>query len=106
MTQVARPVLTFLNNMYPSEPAEEVQERRLADNLRPVDLRTLAAKPETNFSAPASAGRKKKTSVSVQYTAEKADIERIKNKVGHPDWSAGAVGRFTFERYLKVEFSE
>ena len=71
-----------------------------------MDLQALTAKPEANFSAPAILARKRKTTVSVQYSAEKADIERIKNKVGHPEWSAGAVGKFTFDRYLRVEFSE
>lgn len=111
MAQLARPVLTFLNRMYPSDPAPEIQERKLADGLQPVPLHILAEKAETAnprkvFSTAPSLRHAKRTTVSVQYRAEKADIERIKNKIGHPDWGAGSVGRYTFERYMKVEFSE
>ena len=44
--------------------------------------------------------------MNVQYKAEKADIDRIKTKLGQPKWGAGSVGRYTFEYYLKAELPE
>ena len=106
MTKVAKPVLTFLNQMYPSEPAEDINERRLADALKAADVRVLVDRNKPIFVVPARIRSKKKSTVKVQYDAELADIRRVQRKVNKPSLGAGAVGRLTFEYYLKMECSE
>lgn len=104
MTTLARPVLTFLNNMYPSEPAEDVEERALADKLKAVDVRTVAAKPSAAFRA--KIVRIESKNVSIQFKASTADVERIRKKINRPSWGPGAIGRHAFQYFLKMECSE
>ncbi|MCX6071046.1 MAG: ATP-binding protein [Chloroflexi bacterium] len=107
MASIARPVLTFLNRMYPGEPAEATAERRLAESLKPVDVAQVVSVGQSNLQlvAPRSS-RPKRSSVSIQYKAEKHEIDRVRKKIDKPTWSAGAVGRFTFEHYLRTECPE
>jgi hypothetical protein len=106
MSLTARPVLTFLNNMYPSEPVEEVHERKLVEQLRPVTITALATQPTPMFEIRQPQKRERPTTVSVQYRAQKADIERIKNKLNEPNWGAGAVGKYVLDYFLRVECPE
>ncbi|MDO8500748.1 MAG: ATP-binding protein [Gemmatimonadaceae bacterium] len=104
MMATARPVLTFLNNMYPSEPAPDVAERTMVDKLTVVDLRSITAKPNAAFTAKVI--RQAKKNVSVQYSAPLADVEQIKKKINKPSMGAGAVGLHTFKYFLRMECAE
>lgn len=109
MSIIGRPVLSFLSRMYPSEPAPVVAERKLADSLHIVEVSAIASREESATTprfAPSTGRRVKKTTIRVQYDAERAEIERIKNHIGHPDWGAGAIGKYTFDRFVKAELSE
>lgn len=106
MSLSARPVLTFLNNMYPSEPAEEVHERKMVDRLKPVSVTDLAAQPVAAFEVRQASKRERPTTISVQYRVEKSDVERIKTHLNQPSWSAGSVGKYTFDYFLRVECPE
>ncbi len=106
MTTVARPVLSFLNKMYPSEAAEEISERRLADDLQKTDVGTVIRTAPDAFRIPPARKAKKKTTVKVAYKAEIADVKRIQKRINKPAWSAGAVGRYTFDYFLEMEIAE
>jgi hypothetical protein len=106
MSTISRPVIAFLNRMYPSEPSEDIQERALADQLKPVDMSAVLRQARPVFSPPEVSSRKKQATISVQYDADRADVDRIKRKLSKPRWSAGKVGRYTFEYYLKSELPE
>lgn len=106
MSLTARPVLSFLNSMYPSEPVAEVHERKLVDQLRPVAVSQIAARPSAAFAVHETSRRQRPTTVSIQYKAEKAEVERIKKKLNHPSWSAGAIGKYTFDYFIRVECPE
>lgn len=106
MTALARPVLSFLRSFYPTEADAEKPSRELVADLKPAKLGEVVAGSEQTFpsTVPHKSGRK--ATVRVQFDAERVHIERIKRKIGKPFWSAGAVGRFTFEHYLETELPE
>jgi hypothetical protein len=106
MASIAKPVLTFLNNMYPSDPSEEIRERKIASNIKSMDISQIAQTDSTGFSPVYASTRVRKTTVSVQYHAEKSDIDKIKKKINRMSWGAGAVGKYTFDYYIKVECPE
>lgn len=107
MALIARPVLSFLNDMYPSETPEEVPERDLAEKLKVMGIDDLVKTSQSTFRSPDTAEIKEKMkTVSIQYKANRSDVERIKKKENRPRWSAGRVGRHTFHYYIKMEMGE
>jgi hypothetical protein len=106
MSALARPVLDFLNEMYPNpEVAEPVQSRQLVEGLRRVDITTLLSREPQTFQ-PVVSSQARRTVVKVQYDAKSADLERIRKKLNKPRMSAGNIGRYTFEYFLKMELAE
>jgi hypothetical protein len=105
MSGIARPVLNFINNMYPSEPAEEARERQIAEKIRKVDIRAIAAKPPSVFKVLPTKKPAPKT-VTIQYKAKIEDVERIKKCLRDPTMSATKVGEHTFKHFLKKECPE
>ena len=100
MVGLSKPVVTFLNDMYPSEVSEEIAEKAVATNINRV-----AANPSKGFGVV----RKKsapKTTVQIAFQSEKDDVARIKKCVREPSWSAAKVGEYTFEHYLRMECPE
>jgi len=106
MNLAGKPVLTFLNNMYPTEPAEEIPERKMADLLVPADIATLTSRAQTPFTTRGKATARKRSTVSVQYKAEKADVERIRKRLSDPDLSVSKIGLHTFLYFLEQECSQ
>lgn len=107
MALVSRPVISFLNKMYPTEATEEIPERELAEKIRKIPVDELAATLPEPFKSPDTTEvRKRRESVSVQYPALWADINRIKKHLTKPNWSASRVGRHTFEYFLRMELPE
>lgn len=103
MNATARPILSFLDSMYTSEPAEDSIPRKVADNVQETDVRTLAMKPNTGFKAKAKAQRSKSPNVSVQFEAERSEIESVKRNIRQPNMSASQVGRYLLDDYLEKE---
>jgi len=103
MRGVAKPVINFLDSMYKPDPTEESSARAVADNVKATALAAVAAKPTSIFRVTVPARRLPKTTVSVQYEAEKSDIERIKRHLKKPSMGANRVGEYTFNHYLKTE---
>lgn len=107
MTLIARPVLNFLNDMYPSEDLEEIAERELADRLGEIAVSDLAKTPEESFKTPDTPRtRQRRSTVTIQYKARRADVDRIKDHLGRPDLSAREVGKHTFDHFLQMEIGE
>ncbi len=107
MVAAAKPVLSFLNNMYPSEiPEERIEERRLADTVKATPLHELAASEERAFTPLKKAAKEKPETTSVQFPALKSDIARAKRCLGKPRWSNGRIGAHALEYLLKQECSE
>jgi hypothetical protein len=102
MAVVARPVLTFLNNMYASGEVEEPIERTIASGVRAtsVDQVMKTAKRAFTVSMPA---KKESNYVSVQFKVKKADLDRVRKSVRAPTWSASRVGEHVFQYFLERE---
>ena len=105
MSGVARPVFTFLNNMYPNEPLAEGREREIAEQVKPLDLRTVAVKPSTVFKVVPEKRLKPKT-VTISYKVKIEDVERIKKCLRQPSLSGSKVGEHTFKHFLETECPE
>jgi hypothetical protein len=107
MAAAARPIITFLNDMYPSDIPEELSERAVAEGVEGVDLKSFARRPRTEF---AISRRRPRTSggdtVSIQYNASKRDVERIKKATRQPRSSASKIGEFTFKHFVEHELPE
>lgn len=103
MMSTARPVLTFLGNMYPGDVPSEVVQREVADSVEKTPFYRLKDVGDAGFRW-SGAGRTRRTAtVSVQYKARKSDIERAKKCLGKPGWSAGRVGRHALQYLIDQE---
>ena len=102
MGVVARPVISFLSKQYPTDPIENPPERGVAERVsETADLRSLFRQPSAKFRAITRAAPSSTT--KIQYDAPQADLEKIKRQLRRPSMSASAVGRHTFDHYLKTE---
>jgi hypothetical protein len=107
MAAAARPIITFLNEMYPSDIPEDLAARSVAGGVKGVDLRSFANRPQKEFSISRRRGRSTaKTTVSIQYNAIKSDVERIKKATRQTRLSASKIGEFTFKHFVEHELSE
>jgi hypothetical protein len=102
MTRLARPVISFLNDMYKTELVEEPAERSMAEKVDQTDIREVVSRRPTPFTA-VKRQTAAKTTVRVQYDAEIADVERVKRVLRQPKWSANKVGKYTFDHFLRTE---
>lgn len=104
MAGIAKPILTFLNELYPNDPVEDPVERQVAEGVKQTDFRSLL------YEAPVSFQRKlpaeKRQTVRVQFDASKRDIGRIQKKLRKPAISASEIGKLTFDHYLRTECAE
>ena len=105
MATQAKPVISFLNNMYPSDDLEEIEEREIAEKVASVDVRSLVSANRRDFSVSPSR-RPARSTVTVQFKAKRDDISRAKVAIGQRTMSAGKVGEHAFEYFLKNECSE
>jgi hypothetical protein len=106
MAGVARPVINFLNKMYPSDMEEQPSEREVASRVEPKDFRLeLGKRKQRTFSAKI----KKKganSAVKVEYEAEPSELDRVRKKLRQPKISPSSIGRHTFDHFLRTECPE
>jgi hypothetical protein len=107
MRGAAKPIINFLDSMYKSDAPEEAFGRNIANHIQQTTLAHVAASTPGQFKVTYSPGiRKPKTTVRVQYDAEKVDVEKIKKHVKKPGWGANQIGKHTFDHYIKTECPE
>lgn len=106
MVAAGRPVLTFLNNMYPSDAPEEVPERALADSVQSTPIHKLTSSGAKSFRARPRKKTPRPQTVSVQYRALTSDIARAKKCLAKPRWGAGKVGAHALGYFLEQECPE
>jgi hypothetical protein len=58
MNALAKPIISFLNDMYPSELGEKPAERKIAERIKSMDLRTVASKRSVIFQVEKKASRR------------------------------------------------
>jgi len=103
MAILARPVMTFLNRMYPSEPQEVPADRRIADRVKPISISQVAARKSGPFVAKQTPTGEQLATVRVQYDATKEELDRIRRRLGKTRMSATRIGRHTLDYFLKRE---
>jgi hypothetical protein len=104
MTSVGKPVISFLNDMYPSDMAEHPPERIVAERVVQQDFRSVLQKSPTPFRVARPPAPRR--TARVQYDASLRDLERIRKAIRRPGLSASEIGRITFDHYLKTECAE
>jgi hypothetical protein len=104
MATIARPVLSFLDNMYSSQEIEHEAQRQVAAGIKPLDVRNLTEKPAVTFKAVAKPPSE--VMVRVQYSAKQTELNRVRKSLGKSTWPATRIGRYTFDHYLKTECPE
>ena len=105
MAAAARPIITFLNEMYPSDIPEELSQRMVAESVRGTDLKSFAKQASTEFSISKPRTRTPSSdTVSIQYNASKKDVDRIKKATRQTRLSASKIGEFTFKHFVEHEF--
>jgi hypothetical protein len=105
MALVARPIINFLNKMYPADLTEEPRERTIANQVRQTDIRDIAVKPSSPFTV-AYRGVSARETNKVQYDAKVIDLERIRKHLRKPTLSATRIRKITFDHYVKTECPE
>lgn len=102
MKNLARPILKALSSFYPPDVTELPPSRDLVTRVEAVDIRKVAARRPSDFKLE----RIKpyvSTTVKVQFDAPKDDIERARKALRKPRMSAGDVGRYALEYFMKRE---
>jgi len=102
MAELGRPVIRFLNEMYPSEPQAESHERSIAKKLGTTSFRSLADRETSEFQVKKKR-RRRQTTVSIQYKAEMSDVKRVAKYFRKPNMAASEVGERTFKWFLDKE---
>ena len=98
----ARPIIDYLNTMYPTElEAEGVEERELLDNAQTVRL-TEMSKAETTFEVRRTV-RQQRTNVNIQFKRPRETVERIARFLGDTTLAASKVGEYTFDYFVANE---
>jgi hypothetical protein len=112
MAGIAKPVLTFLNELYPSRPDDDSDDddgasagRTVAESVKPADFRTLMRGPASSTFA-VKPQHFRKTTTRVQCDAELTDLDRVRRRIRRPGLSASSIGRYTFDHFLKTECPE
>lgn len=107
MDLAARPVLSFLDKMYPSsEPEEHPVERAIADSVKKVDIREVMRANKPTLFAISQQDTRIKDTVNVQLEVLTDDIERARRALKQPRLSARKVVEHAFRYFLKKECSE
>lgn len=105
MALVGRPVLTFLDNMYPtSVDRQREAQREVAEGVIPVDVRALTVQAEETFSASVTRPRGEPTT-SVQFDIKDGELARARRVLGR-GWSARKIAMHAFQHFLKTECPE
>lgn len=103
MIGVARPIIKFLDGMYKPDAPEEARGRDIANQVTRTSLADIAARAPSTFTVTTTTVRRPKTTIRVQYDAERSDVERVKKCTKRPSATASQVGKYTFDYFLKTE---
>lgn len=101
MREIARPVLSFLDRMYPGDLRDMIHQREIADSIEDSDVRKISGRAQSVFKVTPGKVIPIKTTVRIQYNAKKIDIEKVRKFLRDPHLSYSEIGRITFDDYVK-----
>lgn len=99
MRLLSRPVLDFLNDLYPDVKEQSEPEHALFNQAKPVAPQTVASRSNTVFKANV-VKESDDALVSIQYKRPKKKIRKIKEFLGKSSMSAYRVGEYTFDWFF------
>lgn len=101
----ARPVLDFLNDLYPSEAQEDpVLEREVLRQAQPVRIDQISLDDQPFQVRHVS--RTTSDTVSIQFRRPRSLIDRLKEYLGSPEMSARQVGEHAFDVFARDALRE
>jgi len=106
MATMSKPILTFLNSQYPSDPNAEVGDIRDAvEGVQPVSFRDIASRSPSGFLY-TPPKKKAKTNDWVRFQASITSLDKVRHHVRRPSLSASDVGKLAFDHYVKTECAD
>jgi hypothetical protein len=103
MVTMSKPILTFLNSQYPSDPATEVVDiRNAVSGVKEVSFREIASKPTSGFLYTPPKKKEKKYEW-VRFQASIALLDKVRRHLRRPSMSASEVSKHTLEHFVKTE---
>jgi Histidine kinase-, DNA gyrase B-, and HSP90-like ATPase len=102
MAVAAKPVFSFINKKYPTDPDQAPLERVIARDTVIASPAELATQRSMQFKVVTHVPAVR-TTKRVQYDAKIADLDKITKHLRQPWMSASAVGEHTFKYFLTQE---
>lgn len=96
MRLVSRPILNFLNDLYPDVKEQSEPEHSLFQKAKPVPLQRIASRHNTAFK-PEVKRPAEDAPVSIQYKRSKKKIDKIRQAIGRSRMAASRIGAYTFD---------
>ncbi len=105
MTNVGRPVITFLDGRY-TDDGTEIDSKDLQEASGPRTSVLTAAVSETKIFQTPPRPRTRQTTTRIQYDAKIEDVKSIAKYLHKPSMSGSDVGRHTFHYFLRNEVGD
>ena len=104
MVSVGRSVTTFLDSRYSDEGSDTADKDFTGVANERLDAIRASVGPKQVFAAPTP--KTKKTTMRVQYDAQKSHVRMIAEHLDNPGMSGSDVGRYTFDFFLRNEVED
>jgi len=103
MATMSKPILSFLNSQYPSDPTTETADIRGAvEGVTRIDFKDIASRPPSGFSYKAPKKKEKKTDW-VRFQASVASLDKVRRHVRRPSLTPSDIGKLTLDHFVKTE---
>jgi len=106
MISLTRPVTKFIDELYPSDPAEKPEFRGMLNSIVPIPLRRFQPSEVRTFGVKRTSVPAAEQRARIVYSVQKEDVERVRNCIRRPSFTDSQVGRYTFNHFLKTECPE
>lgn len=102
MAGAARPIITYCNKKYPSDPDTTKVEREIGNEVKESNLKSLVKRRSLLFNVePTKVACK--TTQRLAYDVKLSDLDRIKKHLRKPSMTNPKIGKHTFDYFLKQE---
>jgi hypothetical protein len=95
-----RPILDVLNSVYEDVREAGEEQRRILDEIKPVDPQKVAARPNSVFTyRPPTLTEADE--VNILYKRKKKLVDKIRTFLKKPRMAARSIGEYTFDDFIK-----
>jgi hypothetical protein len=100
---MSKPILTFLNSQYPSDPTTDVGDiRDTLEGIKPVLFREIASKPSIGF-AYTPPKKKEKKKEWIRFQAPIAVLDKVRRHLRRSYMTPSDIGRYALDHFVKTE---